>query len=296
MNDFPHDPPDASIPGHVALALREDLGPAGDLTAAYFLPAGQYARANVVARADGVLAGMPVAREVCRQVDAGLDFQPWIQDGTAVQAGTVVATIRGPVRALVTAERTLLNYLQRLSGIATLTNRFVAATTGTRAIILDTRKTTPGWRALEKYAVRCGGAQNHRMGLYDAVMVKDNHLACGLTGAAMAQAIRQVKAEHPGVWVEVEADTLEQVGRFLALPGVDRILLDNMSLDDMREAVAMARGRVPLEASGGVTLASIGGIAATGVDFISVGALTHSAVALDLALDFLPDAGSGTDG
>lgn len=271
---------------HVATALAEDLGDRGDLTARYFLPAGVARTARVVARETGVVAGLAVAAEVCRQVDAGLVFAPLAGDGTAVAAGTVVATLAGPVRSMVTAERTMLNYLQRLSGIASLSALHVAACAGTKAVILDTRKTTPGWRVLEKYAVRCGGAQNHRMGLYDAAMVKDNHLACGLPVADMQSAIRQLKEDHPGAWVEVEADTLGQVEKFLALAGVDRILLDNMPVAMLREAVAMVGGRVPLEASGGVTLASLPGIAATGVDYISVGALTHSARALDLALDF----------
>jgi nicotinate-nucleotide pyrophosphorylase (carboxylating) len=197
-----------------------------------------------------------------------------------------LARLAGPVRSLVTAERTLLNYLQRLCGIATLTRRHVDAVAGTRAVILDTRKTTPGWRILEKYAVRCGGGSNHRMGLHDAVMVKDNHLACGLTGPSLQAAILRLKRDFPDAWVELEADTLEQVRGYLELEGVDRILLDNMPTDQLVEAVALTGGKVPLEASGGVTLESLPAIAATGVDFISVGALTHSATALDIGLDF----------
>jgi nicotinate-nucleotide pyrophosphorylase (carboxylating) len=266
--------------------LAEDLGTRGDLTARYFLPAGVERGARIIAREAGVVAGLEVAAEVCRQVDEALVFRALVADGTAVAAGVAVATLTGPVRSLVTAERTMLNYLQRLSGIASLTARHVAATAGTRAVILDTRKTTPGWRALEKYAVRCGGAQNHRMGLHDAAMVKDNHLACGLSVAAMQAAIDQLKTDHPDAWVEVEADTLEQVGKFLTLRGVDRILLDNMPPPMLNEAVAMVGGRIPVEASGGVTLASLPAIAATGVDFISIGALTHSATAMDLSLDF----------
>ena len=278
---------DELIRRHVAEALAEDLGLCGDLTAQFFLPADARGRAALVARAPGVLAGLPLAEEVFLQVDRGVEFIPKRQDGAAVEKGVVVAEVAGPVRSLVTAERTALNYLQRLSGVATLTRRFVEAIAGTGAAILDTRKTTPGWRQLEKHAVRCGGGTNHRMGLYDAVMVKDNHLACGLTGDALQNAIGRLKAGHPGVWVEVEADTLVQVRKFLDLEGVDRILLDNMSLDDLRAAVALAGGRVPLEASGGVNLATVRAIASTGVDFVSVGALTHSATALDLAMDFL---------
>ena len=271
---------------HVAEALAEDLGSCGDLTARYFLPAEAQGRAALVARAPGVVAGLPLAEEVFRQTEATVAFLTKAADGTKVEKNTVVAEVSGPVRALVTAERTALNYLQRLSGVATLTRRFVDEIAGTGAAILDTRKTTPGWRRLEKYAVRCGGGTNHRMGLYDAVMVKDNHLACGLTGDALRDAIRALKGAHPGVWVEIEADTLDQVRKFLSLEGVDRILLDNMNLDDLRAAVALAGGRVPLEASGGVNLSTVRAIAATGVDFVSVGALTHSATALDLAMDF----------
>jgi nicotinate-nucleotide pyrophosphorylase (carboxylating) len=272
---------------HVAAALAEDLGGRGDLTAAYFLPAVAAGRARLATRCDGVLAGLGVAAEVFRQVDPALAFTALAADGDCLRAGQALAEVAGPLRALVTAERSALNYLQRLSGIATLTRAHVDAVAGTRARILDTRKTTPGWRALEKYAVRCGGGHNHRMGLHDAVMVKDNHLAQGLSGPALQDAIRRVKADHPGVWVELEADTLDQVAGFLELDGVDRILLDNMAPHQLRAAVAMAAGRVPLEASGGVTLAALPEIAATGVDFISVGALTHSAPALDLGLDFL---------
>ncbi len=272
---------------HVAESLAEDLGASGDLTARYFLPEGVAGRAVLVARGAGVLAGMGMAEEVFRQVDPRVAFTARGADGSDLQAGTVLAEVAGPVRGLVTAERTALNYLQHMSGIATLTRRFVDEVAGTGAAVLDTRKTTPGWRALEKYAVRCGGGTNHRMGLYDAVMVKDNHLACGLTGPGLQEAIREVKARHPGVWVEMEADTIDQVARFLELDGVERILLDNMGLDDMRAAVAMAAGRVSLEASGGVNIRTVRAIAETGVDFVSVGALTHSAAVLDLAMDFV---------
>lgn len=276
----------AGVRAHVAAALAEDLGDRGDLTARYFLPAERSATARVVARVPGVFCGDAVAGEVCRQVDAGLIWTPVASDGGDFPAGAVLGRLSGPVRAMVSAERTLLNYLQRLCGIASWTRRHVEAVAGSRAVILDTRKTTPGWRSLEKYAVRCGGGQNHRMGLYDAAMVKDNHLACGLTGEAMQLAIRQLKADYPDAWVELEADGLDQLRAFLKLDGVDRILLDNMAPAALAEAVALVGGRVPLEASGGVTLERLPAIAATGVDFISVGALTHSAVALDIGLDF----------
>jgi nicotinate-nucleotide pyrophosphorylase (carboxylating) len=274
------------IRSHVAAALGEDLGERGDLTARYFLPEGKSATARVVARVPGVFCGSVVAEEVCRQVDEHLLWSAEIGDGETFSAGATLARMAGPVRSLVTAERTLLNYLQRLCGIATLTRRHVDAVAGTRAVILDTRKTTPGWRILEKYAVRCGGGSNHRMGLHDAVMVKDNHLACGLTGPSLQAAILRLKRDFPDAWVELEADTLEQVRGYLELEGVDRILLDNMPTDQLVEAVALTGGKVPLEASGGVTLESLPAIAATGVDFISVGALTHSATALDIGLDF----------
>ena len=277
------------VRSHVATALAEDLGERGDLTARYFLPEGLSATAGLVARVPGIFCGSVVGEEVCRQIDGDLRWSPQFQDGDAFSAGATLAVITGSVRSLVSAERTLLNYLQRLCAIATLTRRYVEAAAGSKAVILDTRKTTPGWRVLEKYAVRCGGGQNHRMGLYDAAMVKDNHLACGLTGADLQTAILQLKHDFPDAWVELEADTLEQVRGFLELEGVDRILLDNMPTDRLAEAVVMTGGRVPLEASGGVTLDTLPAIAATGVDFISVGALTHSAISLDLGLDFQVD-------
>ena len=287
MSSPAHLPPNGLlVRPHVAAALAEDLGERGDLTARYFLPEGKSATAKVVARTAGVFCGSVVAEEVCRQVDGQLQWSVVVEDGASFPTGATLARISGPVRSLVTAERTLLNYLQRLCGIATLTRRHVDAVAGTKARILDTRKTTPGWRLLEKYAVRCGGGHNHRMGLYDAAMVKDNHLACGLTGPALQAAILKLKADFPDAWVELEADTLEQVRGFLALEGVDRILLDNMPPSQLAEAVAMVGGKIPLEASGGVTLDSLPAIAASGVDFVSVGALTHSATALDIGLDF----------
>jgi nicotinate-nucleotide pyrophosphorylase (carboxylating) len=198
-----------------------------------------------------------------------------------------VLKVEGPLPSLLSAERVALNFLQHLSGIATLTRRFVDAAGGTRAQILDTRKTVPGLRALEKAAVRAGGGTNHRMGLYDMVMVKDNHLAAGTSPAQLQAAIFRLKQAHPAVRVEIEADTLEQVKTFLTLTGVDVILLDNMPPADLRSAVALSAGRVPLEASGGVTLDTVADIAATGVDFISVGALTHSARAIDFSMELL---------
>lgn len=279
-------------------ALAEDIGP-GDLTAAYFIPPERRVRAFVVARAEGCLAGTEVAAEVFRRVDPELDVQVILRDGSRVTDGAHVMVVEGFARGILSAERTALNFLQRLSGVATLTRLYVAEVNGTKTRILDTRKTTPGWRALEKQAVVAGGGTNHRLGLYDRVMVKDNHLVAERDLNRLQVSIRRLKAEHPGVEVELEADRLDQVKDFLGLEAVDYILLDNMSFAEMCEAVKM-RGQsasTRFEASGGITLERISEIAATGVDFISVGALTHSAAALDLGLDFMApeDRPAGSD-
>lgn len=268
-------------------ALAEDIGE-GDVTSEYFVAAETEARAYVVARDEGVLAGVEIAAEVFRRVDDRIRATPLLSDGTRLSRDAHVMEISGPARGVLTAERTALNFLQRLSGIATATRRYVDEVDGTRARILDTRKTTPGWRLLEKAAVVAGGGTNHRIGLYDRAMVKDNHLVATSDLESLQTAIRRVKRERPGVEVELEADTLEQVKDFLTLDGVDYLLLDNMEPAKLREAVAM-RGEGPapkLEASGGVTLETIRSLAETGVDFISVGAITHSVKALDLGLDF----------
>jgi nicotinate-nucleotide pyrophosphorylase (carboxylating) len=269
-------------------ALTEDIGP-GDLTAQYFVPAGRVVTALMVARQEGVIAGTELAREVFLKIDGGLQVDLLIEDGARVTHGAIVMKISGEARSILTAERTALNFMQRLSGIATQTYEYVKAVDGTKARILDTRKTTPGWRLLEKYAVRCGGGTNHRMGLYDRVMVKDNHIVSEGGMEVMQEAMKALLADHPDVEVEVEADRLDQVQAFLAMEEVDYILLDNMSLDQLRQAVLMRgiRTRPMLEASGGVTLSTVRAIAETGVDFISVGALTHSVKAMDLALDFV---------
>jgi nicotinate-nucleotide pyrophosphorylase (carboxylating) len=271
----------------IDLALAEDIG-TGDVTSRYFIPADRLARAFVAVRAPGVVSGVDLAARVFLTVDPTLRVEVMVGDGSKVGAGALALKIEGAARSILTAERTALNFLQHLSGIATLTAAYVAETHGTHCRILDTRKTLPGYRALAKRAVVHGGGTNHRMGLYDRAMVKDNHLVAegGLT--ALQEAIDRLKQEKTGVEVELEADSLDQVRDFLTLVGVDYILLDNMPPDDLRAAVAM-RGpsRKPmLEASGGVTLATVAAIAATGVDFISVGALTHSAPALDVGLDF----------
>ena len=273
----------------IDLALTEDIGE-GDVTSLYFVPEDRLARAFVAVRKSGVVSGVDIAARVFHRVDASLEVEVLIPDGSRVSEGALLIRVEGKARSILTAERTALNFLQRLSGVASLTAIHVEEIKGTGANILDTRKTTPGYRALEKQAVVHGGGVNHRLGLYDRAMVKDNHLVAEGGLKAIQAAILRLKSERPGVEVELEADDLDQVKRFLTLDGVDHILLDNMSLDELRKAVA-ARGErtAPLlEASGGVTLASIREIAETGVDFISIGALTHSAPALDIGLDFLP--------
>lgn len=276
----------------VAAALEEDVG-AGDITSSFFVPADSRSRAVIFAKADGVVAGTAPAVETFRQVDPGLEVTVLTGDGIPVAPGRPVMRIEGSTRAILTAERTALNFLAHLSGVATLTRRFVDAITGTGARILDTRKTTPGWRRLEKAAVLAGGGHNHRMGLYDQVMVKDNHLLADDRAEDLVGGLRAVRERYPGMTVILEADTLDQVRRFAGLEGVEVVLLDNMALDDLREAVAIADGRFELEASGGVTLDTVHDIAATGVDRISVGALTHSAPALDLSLTL--DEGEAAD-
>ena len=271
----------------IALALTEDIGE-GDVTSHYFIPEERRACAFVSVRKDGVVSGVKLAAQVFGRVDRELDVEILIADGSQVAAGALLIRVEGSARSILTAERTALNFLQHLSGVATLTAHYVKQVKGTRARILDTRKTTPGYRLLEKQAVLDGGGSNHRLGLYDRAMVKDNHLAAEGGTAAIQAAIHQLKAEKRGVEVELEADSLEQVQSFLALEGVDYILLDNMSLEQLSEAVALRgeSGKPQLEASGGITLESLREIAETGVDFISVGALTHSAPALDVGLDF----------
>lgn len=262
----------------MAAALAEDLGERGDITSNLFVPESLVARGAVRARAAGVLAGREVAEEVLRQTGVR---GAWLRhDGDPLEPGDTVMGVEGPARAVLLAERTLLNFLCRLSGIATFTARFVEA--AKPALVLDTRKTTPGWRSLEKAAVKAGGGWNHRMGLYDRVLVKDNHLA--LAGADLADAVARARRELPGVLVEVEADDLPGVTRALDA-GADWILLDNMSTDTMRDAVAMAGDTARLEASGNMSLDRVAEVAATGVHAVSVGALTHSPPALDLGLD-----------
>jgi len=268
----------------IALALAEDIG-SGDLTSLYFVPKAATSTARIFAKEPGVVAGVEVAAAVFQQVDPKLSIQVVRESGTALVPGDTVLTVSGRTQSIVTGERVALNFLQRLSGVATLTRRFVQAVEGTGVRILDTRKTTPGLRVLEKQAVKAGGGTNHRMGLYDMVMVKDNHLLAEDRSSELQASLLKLRADHPKVKVELEADTLEQVQRFVAIEGVDFILLDNMDVETLKAAVALRTGAIQFEASGGVNLQTIRAIAETGVDFISVGALTHSAVALDFSLE-----------
>ncbi|MGI8844685.1 MAG: carboxylating nicotinate-nucleotide diphosphorylase [Thermoleophilaceae bacterium] len=268
-----------SVAAIVARALAEDVG-AGDLTSAALVPSGACARAVIEQREAGVISGLGIAREVFRQVDPGLSFAEMADEGRWRDGGEV-AVIEGSAASILGAERVALNFLGRLSGVATATARCVRATEGTGARILDTRKTTPGLRELEKAAVRAGGGVSHRTGLYDAILVKENHvrLAGGIARAAQAA----MAAAHGADFVELEVESLDELDQALAA-GVDRVLLDNMSLEQMAEAVARTAGRASLEASGGIGPDTIRAVAETGVDFISVGALTHSAPALDMSL------------
>jgi nicotinate-nucleotide pyrophosphorylase (carboxylating) len=270
----------------VRRALAEDVG-TGDVTTLATVRADATAQASMVAREPLVVCGLPVAEAVFKELSPQIGIERVARDGQRATRGETLLRLRGPAGAMLTAERVALNFVQRLSGVATLTARFVEAVAGTRARILDTRKTTPGLRALEKYAVACGGGTNHRAGLFDRVLIKDNHLAALRLEPpnAIEAAVRRAREKFPKLEVEVEADTLEQVEQAL-LAKADVILLDNMSNEDLRAAVWLVNGRAKTEASGGVTLATTRAIAETGVDFISVGALTHSARAVDVALDF----------
>lgn len=288
MTDFTPDEADCCR-RLVDQALAEDLGATGDRTSRALIPADQQGRAAFVARTSGIVAGLPAAAMVCSTVSRGLNFEQKVEDGSGIERGTVLATVAGPLRAILAAERTALNFLQRLSGIASVTRQYVEAAVGFPAKILDTRKTTPGWRLLEKYAVRMGGGTNHRIGLSDGILIKDNHLA-GL-GGDVRLAVETARSALGNDWlpVEVEVDTLEQLDAALAARA-DIVLLDNMTPEQMRTAVQrrnMVSPDTKLEASGGVNLGTVRAIAATGVDRISVGAITHSAPALDIGLDYL---------
>ncbi len=268
----------------IGAALAEDVG-SGDVTTEFFVPPTLQASARIIAKGRATIAGTDTAAEVFRRVDPKLHVEILQPDGAQLAGGEVILEVRGSARSILTAERVALNFLQRLSGIATLTRQFVESVGPHPAKILDTRKTTPGLRQLEKDAVVAGGGTNHRFGLYDMALVKDNHLLAWSGFSALAAAVQRLREARPGFRVELEADNLDQVRAFLQIEGVEIILLDNMSVAAMREAVALGKGIVKFEASGGITLKNVGQIAATGVDFISIGALTHSAPAVDLSLE-----------
>lgn len=287
LEPSPTHPRSELILAAVQAALREDIGP-GDATTEATIPHGLLARARLVAREPALLCGGAWAECAFLHCDPGARIQHLARDGDRLSSGACAMEIDGLAGPMLTAERTALNFIQRLSGVATLTARYVKAVEGTQAQILDTRKTTPGWRVFEKYAVRCGGGKNHRAGLYDRILIKDNHRVALASepGGAITAAVRRARACHPELLVEVEADHLGEVRQALDA-GADMILLDNMPPGTLRKAVELARGRALTEASGGVNLSNVRQVAETGVDFISVGALTHSAPAVDFALDFL---------
>jgi len=276
-------PPRSAVEPIVRLALAEDIG-RGDLTTAATVPPGATARAEIVQKAPGVLCGLPVVETVFALLDPRVRLTPLAEEGSWGER-RVVATLAGPAAAILTGERTALNFLQRLSAVATMARRAAEIVAGTGAVVLDTRKTTPGMRVLEKYAVRVGGCHNHRAGLDDGILIKDNHIraAGGITAAVTAARRRAA----PGMRVEVEVTTLAELDEALTA-GVDLVLLDNFDVDGLRAAVTHAAGRARLEASGGITLANLAAVAATGVDYISLGALTHSAGALDFSVEVIP--------
>jgi len=272
----------------IKLALKEDLGDVGvDVTTESLVPPEAYAEAHLVAREKCVIAGVKVATEVFVQLDSGLGVEELVADGTPVEAGTHIMTIRGSAKSILTAERTALNFIQRMCGVATITAQYVKAAGNPEVDILCTRKTTPLLRPFEKYAVRCGGGVNHRYGLFDAVLIKDNHLASWerTHGIGVGEAVAAARAKYPDLKIEVEVDTVEQLKEALETKP-DWVLLDNMPPPVLRECVALCKGICRTEASGGINLTTIYDIAQTGVDALSVGALTHSAPSIDLALDF----------
>jgi nicotinate-nucleotide pyrophosphorylase (carboxylating) len=278
-------PPAELIAAAVRAALAEDLGATGDITSAATIPADAQATATFGSRKAGTLAGLPLAEAAFRAIDPTINFVAMRRDGDRLAPGDVVARVAGNARAVLSAERVALNYLCHLSGVATATAALVEQVKGTRAVILDTRKTTPGLRSFEKYAVVCGGGTNHRIGLYDAILIKDNHIA---VAGGVAKAIRAARAHSPGVKLEIEVGSLAELAEAMA-ERPDIVLLDNMSVAEMREAVVAVAGRAKLEASGNVTIDTVGAIAAAGVDYISSGWITHSAPALDLGLDVVID-------
>ena len=268
----------------IAAALKEDIGD-GDVTTDFFVPETLHATGRIIVREKAVVAGTGAAAEVFRQVDPSTDIEISHSDADEVAAGDVIMEVRGLARSILKAERVALNFLQRLCGIATLTREFINAIENHSAKILDTRKTTPGLRALEKAAVVAGGGVNHRFGLYDMVLIKDNHLATLGGPSTFADRIRRLRQKHPNIRIEVEADDLEQARAFVEVDGIEVILLDNMTPAQIREALALRRNNIKFEASGGITLKNVKRVAATGVDFISIGALTNAARAIDIGLE-----------
>jgi len=264
----------------IDLAIEEDLGKAGDLTSLATIPQGQMLRGVIRAKAAGVIAGLEALENVYARIDPALEIEFFVEDGDRVEIGQEICLIEGKAHSILAGERIALNFLQRLSGVASLTRRFVDAVAGTKAVILDTRKTSPGYRSLEKYAVRMGGGQNHRIGLYDMLLIKDNHIDAA---GSITAAVNAARAYQTALPIEVEVKDGAELREALAL-GLDRIMLDNMNLEQIRAAVAITAGKVPLEVSGNVSLETVRAIAETGVDFISVGALTHSAPILDLSM------------
>ena len=269
----------------IEIALKEDLGDAGDITSNFFIDNDSLSSGSIVAKENCVIAGPEIAQKVFYRLDPNIEVIIKIPSGSIANPGDVIMSLSGKSCSILSAERIALNFLQRLSGIATITKKYVEAVKGTNAKILDTRKTTPGWRELEKMAVKSGGGLNHRMGLFDMAMLKDNHLTNESDPRSLQQKINAFKKQYPEIRLELEADTLEQVNEFIKMEGVDVILLDNMALTEISEAVSLKRGEIKFEASGGINLDTVVQYAEAGVDFISVGALTHSAISVDLSLE-----------
>ena len=269
----------------IEIALKEDLGDAGDITSNFFIDNNSLSNGTIIAKENCVIAGSEIAERVFKRLDPNIEVKVELTSGSIASTGDVIISLSGKSCSILSAERIALNFLQRLSGIATITKKYVEAVKETNAKILDTRKTTPGWRVLEKMAVKSGGGLNHRMGLFDMAMLKDNHLTNESDPRSLQQKINAFKKQFPEMRLEVEADTLEQVNEFIKMEGVDVILLDNMALTEISEAVSLRREAIKFEASGGINLDTVIQYAETGVDFISVGALTHSAVSVDLSLE-----------
>lgn len=272
----------------IEIAISEDLGNLGDITSNFFIDDIAVSKGTIIAKERCIISGPEIAETVFKRIDPSIKVNVNLESGSIADQGDVIINLSGNTCSILSAERIALNFLQRLSGIATLTNKYVEAVKGTNAKILDTRKTTPGWRVIEKMAVKSGGANNHRMGLFDMAMLKDNHLTNDHDPNSIQQKIHAFKKQYPKTRIEVEADTLEQVNQFVKMEGIDVILLDNMSLDELSESVSLRRESIQFEASGGINLETVSQVAKTGVDFISVGSLTHSAVSVDLSLELEP--------